>query len=913
MSMRRYLPMLAAAATVAAVDLTGGLAGLDNRLVEWRMVAAPRAATGSVVVVDIDARSLAEVGVWPWPRSIHATIIDRLVDLGAAEIAFDVDFSTASSEAEDAALEAALARAGGAVTLAAFQQSGTAKGGSTVVNRPLPRFAQHAWTAGVNVQADGDGRVRRISYGEVIAGEPTPSLAALIGSASGSLGQSFAVDFSIAAAGIPHVSAIDLIRGTVAPGRIAGKKVVIGASAAELHDFFYVPVHGLVSGAVLQVLGAETLMQGRALGRTTGGIALAVMVLLGAAGVFFRLRWTAMLALLIAGGGGAEILAGLIQAAFAVAPATAPLQAGLALLAVSTLLSEIDVGAILLRISRNQTRNTQTILDRVVADNFAGIIVIDHRGRVLAASIRAVEFLRGGEAITGHKAADVLPAVLNQAVTDAFARVRSGILTPTGHGEAEVERGGEQRFVEYVVTPSRLAGDTSADADRYVVCLTFSDITERRAAQIRDAYLARYDTLTGIANRNQFVERLDQAGGDERAVLSIALERLGQVNETFGDTAGDSLLKAFGERIAGMLGEGEMAARLGGDVFAVLTTGAGATRRAEVLGRALLLRVGESYQLDGHRLVAGLSIGVAGDTGAMSSEALVRAGETAVQRARAAGGNTLVVFEEAMIAGQASRRKMEIELWEAFEHGQFEVAYQPQVDLSDGSLVGVEALLRWNHPGRGAVSPAEFVPIIEAIGLIEPIGEWVLERACRDAAAWPGDIKVAVNASAIQFARGNLPAAAERALARSGLAAGRLGIEITESVFLEDPAFITETLKALRALGASIALDDFGTGYSSLAYLRRFPIDKVKLDRSFIVGLPYDQEAAAIVRAVGALGKSLGIRLNAEGVERPEQVALLRLTGFEEGQGYLFGRAVPAADIAAGLRDGTAQASAIVA
>ena len=308
------------------------------------MRVAPRAPTGTVAIVDIDARSLAAIGLWPWPRSVHATIVDRLVDLGAANIAFDVDFSSASNESDDSAFEDALKRAGGSVALASFRQNATALG-EAVFTAPLPRFAQNAWPAIINVVPDADGRVRSLPYGIAVGGEPVPSLASLLAGGSGALGRDFLVDFSIAADRIDRVSAIDVIEGTVNPDRIAGKTLIVGATAIELRDFFYVPVDGIVSGALLQALGVESILEGRTLARSgdTAAFFLGLLVLAGAA--ILRLRWTSMLAVLAGLGFGVELAAAVLQALAPLALSTAPLLAMLALLAVAIVIREINTRA----------------------------------------------------------------------------------------------------------------------------------------------------------------------------------------------------------------------------------------------------------------------------------------------------------------------------------------------------------------------------------------------------------------------------------------------------------------------------------------------------------------------------------------------------------------------------------------
>ena len=270
--------------------------------------------------------------------------------------------------------------------------------------------------------------------------------------------------------------------------------------------------------------------------------------------------------------------------------------------------------------------------------------------------------------------------------------------------------------------------------------------------------------------------------------------------------------------------------------------------------------------------------------------------DIALYRAKTDGGNNVVIFEQNMLEAIAARQRLELELWQALDRNEFEVWYQPLVDLADDRLVGAEALLRWRHPERGIVSPDEFIPVAEAIGLIEPLGRWVLETACMEATHWPIPIKLAVNVSSQQFIRSDVVDAAMHVLARSGLAASRLDLEITKSLFMEPSQFVQSALARLRMAGIGVVLDDFGTGYSSLSYIHAFPIDKIKIDKSFVSNLPLDRDACAIVRAVATLATDLGVRLNAEGIETRAQADLLELLGVTEGQGYLFGKPLPATE-----------------
>lgn len=431
---------------------------------------------------------------------------------------------------------------------------------------------------------------------------------------------------------------------------------------------------------------------------------------------------------------------------------------------------------------------------------------------------------------------------------------------------------------------------------------TFEDVSERVRHEARITYLAHHDPLTGLPNRLRFRECLDEAlarrGGDAPALLCLDLDRFKLVNDTLGHPLGDALLRAVAARLQGCVPAGDVVARLGGDEFAVLHACAGPSPRAEGLAQRIVDALSRPYDLDGHRVVVGVSVGIAAPAGgAVCADVLLKNADTALYRAKSDGRGTWRFFESAMAAEVQSRRAIELDLREALGRDELEVFYQPQVDTRTGRLSGFEALLRWRHPARGMVSPAEFIPIAEELGLIVPIGEWVLAQACRDAAAWPEAVKVAVNLSPVQFRGAGLVGAVRRALGESGLPACRLELEITESALLQDSEAVLATLHELRALDLRTALDDFGTGYSSLGYLRSFPFDKIKIDRSFVREMATRPDCRAIVNSVLTLAHALGMTTTAEGVETQEALARLREAGCTEAQGYLFDRPRPAAEI----------------
>jgi diguanylate cyclase (GGDEF)-like protein len=437
---------------------------------------------------------------------------------------------------------------------------------------------------------------------------------------------------------------------------------------------------------------------------------------------------------------------------------------------------------------------------------------------------------------------------------------------------------------------------------------TYEDITERRLAEARIAHMAHHDALSGLPNRVLFRERLEremvrlERHGGWLAVLCVDLDHFKDVNDTLGHPAGDLLLQAVAQRLRGCVRDGETVARLSGDEFAVLQPAPDQPLAAQALAGRLVRTLGAPYDVGGHRVVISASVGAAlAPADGHDADDLLKKADVALYRAKAGGRSCSRFFEPEMQAQLQARLAMEADLRDALEKRQLELFYQPLFDLQEDRVRGFEALLRWHHPGRGLVPPDQFIPVAEATGLIVPIGEWVLRRACEDAASWPDDMKVAVNLSPLQFTSPRLPEAVSGALARAGLPAGRLELEVTESVLLQDSGAVLAVLHELRRTGLRIALDDFGTGYSSLSYLRSFPFDKIKIDQSFIRGLTGGAEGAAIVDAIVTLASSLGMTTTAEGVETSEQLGQVRRARCTEAQGYHFGRPRPAADVLADL------------
>ncbi len=467
---------------------------------------------------------------------------------------------------------------------------------------------------------------------------------------------------------------------------------------------------------------------------------------------------------------------------------------------------------------------------------------------------------------------------------------------------APVDAGIEPATVRVRLRDDRLLDCTLRLLSSGGFVLSMDDVTEL----VRIAEFAQHDALTGLANRaslrDQLVQRLQAAVGSKQsvAVLYIDLDRFKAVNDTLGHPIGDILLRKVADRIKSTIREGGVVARLGGDEFAVVQSGAIQPKAATSLAARLVDLIGRAYAVEGHMLHIGASIGVAlFPNDGREPDVLFKNADLALYRSKAEGRGCYHFYEPGMDERMQARRTLEIDLRRALAMKQFEVEYQPQIELATNRIVGFEALIRWRHPERGRVSPADFIPLAEEIGVIVPIGEWVLRTSCKQAAGWGEPVSIAINLSPIQFRAGKLVETVMSALAYSGLPGSRLEVEITEGALLDNNDDVLQVLNGLRALGVRVSMDDFGTGYSSLSYLQKFPFDKVKIDQSFVRDIDANPKRRAIVRAITSLASALGMKTTAEGVETEAELNCIRAEGCTDVQGYLTGRPQSAESAAA--------------
>jgi diguanylate cyclase (GGDEF)-like protein/PAS domain S-box-containing protein len=894
---KRYRPHILVAIALAIVLSTGWHGALRNALTDLRFSSQSRAASGNVVVVAIDAPSIDQIGVWPWPRRLHAELLRKLEAAGAGDIAFDVDFSSPSDPASDEAFVQALRDAGGSTILPSFKQPAP-NGGAAHINRPLKSFGNQSWPAVVNVAIEPDGLVRRYPFGEKLGDALMPSMAVVLAGQDANRRPPFLIDFSIRAASIPVISYVDVLRGDPAVlGKLKDKKIIVGATALELGDRFSVPNGKIVSGPVLQALAAESILQGRML-RWTSDIGM--ILGLGVICLLMLYSWRRFapglrVAILVASGAVIDLVAILVQARWSLVIDTSLFHIAIVAYLTAIALDEIDFRSLLGRIAESR-------FHRIAMSLGDGLVCTDEDHRITV-------WNPGASAIFGYVPAEMIGRPFEtlcavpangEARPSMHDAARQALLVPGGAVVVEFE--GRRKNGETFPVEASFSGWQGTEGFQYGAILRDISVRKREAERVK--YLAEHDALTGLANRNTLHARLvGMIANAERkprevALLVIGLDGFQSINDMLGHSAGDLVLQAVAVRLEGQAGDGAIVARLSGDEFAIAREAADGSEPianfAERIARAFETPLATGTRQ--HRVRISIGVAVYGEGGQGADELLSNA-HLALSKTKMTRRGSHVIFEAAIRQELESRLTLESELALAADRGEFELFYQPQVRLVDGSLVGAEALIRWKHPVRGYVSPGEFMPVVNTSALSERIANWVMETACRQARGWElagNGVRVAINLSPSQLHSGDLALSVATLLESTGLTPSLLEIEVTEDILLNDEGRVLDMFKRIQQLGVRILFDDFGTGYASLSYLKKFPLDGLKIDRSFVSGLLSNSDDAAIVGSTIGLSRQLGLTVVAEGIEDRATADFLVSLGCEEGQGYFFGRPMPA-------------------
>jgi len=890
--LKHYRPHILVLIALASVLSSGWHGAFRNVLADLRFAWDQRQASGEIVVVAIDASSIEKIGIWPWPRRLHAELLRKLENAGVRDIAFDVDFSAPSDPASDQEFVEALRGAGGSVVLPSFKQPGAVSGNSNAlhINRPLKQFSDQSWPAFVNVAIEPDGLVRYYPFGDRLGGEFIPSMGAMLAGQFAEEDAPFLIDFGIRAVSIPRVSYVDVLRGDTATlARLRDKKVIVGGTALELGDRFSVPNGRVVSGPMLQTLAAESVMQNRSLRWTSDLVSATGLCLIA---LIMGLSWRRLAAgtratVLVGMSAAIEAGAILLQARWPLILDTSLFQTAIAVYIAAIALDEIDFRGLLGRIAESRfQRIAMSLGDGLVCTDRNHLITVWNPGAAAIFGYEPSEMIgKPFDLICAGEGANAF------SIRDA---ARPALLLPGG---SVVEFEGKRKNGEVFPVEACFSGWQGTDGFQHGAVLRDISVRKREAERIR--YLAEHDSLTGLANRDKLRAGLDaMIAAAERSgevvLLVLGLDGFQQINDMLGHACGDLVLRGVAERLDAESGGAALVARLSGDEFAIAVQRSAlretipqfAQRIADAFDKPLLAG---SRQ---HRVKVSVGAAICPEDGRTADELLSNS-HLALCRAKATRRGGHVIFESSIRQELEARLTLEAELARAAERREFELFYQPQVRLTDGSLIGAEALIRWRHPERGLISPAEFMPVVNTSAISERIAAWVLQTACRQARAWElagHHVRVGVNLSPSQLQSGDLAASVAEMLDATGLSPSLLELEVTENILLLDEQRVLDTFQRIQESGVRIVFDDFGTGYASLSYLKKFPLDGLKIDRSFVFGLLGDSDDAAIVGSTISLSKQLGLAVIAEGIENEAVAELLVRMGCEEGQGYFFGR-----------------------
>lgn len=879
--LRSYLFALLA---VLLVVLAGAHTSLRETVLDARFQMVKRAPSGSIAMVEIDPRSIAAIGRWPWPRSLHAELVGKLTELGVTDIAFDVDFSARSVDAEDQGFSEALKSAGGSVILPIFRQVGSDASGARqgYVNRPIALFEANTWSGIVNVAPERDGVVRDFSFGATINSQFIPSIASLLAGLHEPTAPEFRIDFGINSGAVRGVAYIDILRGHGDLGAaLRGKKVIVAGTAAELGDRFVVPGGQIIPGALLQVLAAESMLQGRTLRTTALATSIALLIVPLLTAYVLRRRHTRhRIIAVISSAIATEVGAIAIQFFHPIAIDTSLLHVAALAYALIAVIEEVDIRGLLRLAAEKRFNNVAMSLSD-------GLVCLDKDGRISMLNEAATR-------IFGFDAVQMRSLQFAQLLAGGAAG-REVNAPPTANGQVREETGKRANGELFPLECSWSVWDTPSGRQYGVV---LRDISERRRQQERIRYLAETDPVSDLPNGNSLIAALSDAllQDEPHRLVLASLWHFRRMRDLEGQTFADALIRAAAARLKSRIGQGIILSRSDSDEFAILLPAA----RADVdLLTASLIETfrNEPLEAEGRAVRVPVVLGHAGSEEVADPEIWLGNARFALAAAQRQEAETAISFTLVMREEVEKRIALENRLRQALAAGEFELFYQPQVNLKSRLIVGAEALIRWKHPERGYVSPGEFMPVINSSSLADAVSTWVLETAIRQAAAWQHQgtpLRVGINLAQSQFTADTLAVDVARLLNDTRLDPTWLELEVTEDIILDDISRVRTILRSLQQLGVHIAFDDFGTGYGSLTSLRDFPLDTIKVDQTFVRTLEPGSENAAIVAATIELGKALGKSIIAEGIETDAVAALLAALGCQEGQGYLFGRPMPA-------------------
>lgn len=895
-------PTALALYTALILGWVGVYQSADRHLFDSAAALTQRHVQTDLVLIEIDATSLQRLQSWPWPRRYHARLLDELRKAGIADVFYDVDFSSASSKADDEQLAHALASfTAGQVMLPAFLQMGNSLGsGGLITSVPLPMFGRHSELASVNLQPDKDGLVRHVSGSRFLNGKQVPLAGIRMARRFDHAKNHIAIDYSINPASFKRISFSDVLDGKYNPADLRNRHVMVGATAIELGDMLPVPVYQSLPGVVVQALTYQTLREG-GLWKLSPWIEMAIALALAALiGMAFKQSTCrnalVLIALLTA------VLGGLTLYAF---------RQWHLLLPFTTLVTQMGLGCSFfllqtwklqqnrIRAQALDLRRKDALMASVVNHSIDAIFTVTDEGMITSVNPAATQLLGSSDIrLVGRHLG---------ALIEGFRSPAKPSLPVGSHAEDRGNETVERRCirsdgtyfpVEIAVSPMQIDQET-------IYTVFVRDITERIRQRAALEHQATHDALTGLANRyllNTCLQKLLQAwqpGQPSIGLLLIDLDKFKEINDSLGHQSGDQMLIQIAHRFTGCVGGSMTLARIGGDEFAVLIPQADIAQAVES-ARHLLKSFEQPFIVQNMALEIQTSIGIAFyPEDAENANVLLQNADTAMYVAKRLGSN-IMLYQPEFTQKSALRMAISTGLRTAIAEAQLMMYYQPKLDLATRQVVGLEALLRWRHPQLGFITPDDIIDVAENTGLIWPLTEWTLKTALNEAKVFRQNgyaVPVAVNLSARLLQDSSLLDHIERCLSECETAPQWLTLEITESAIMSDPDRALKTAQALQAAGIDLSIDDFGTGYSSLSYLRKLPAVELKIDRSFVTDMLREGNDVLIVRSTIDLAHNLGLRVVAEGVETASMLNALRAMGCDTAQGFHISHPAPAADM----------------
>ncbi len=877
---------------------------IDTGFADSLMALNHHLENSDLTVVEIDPTSIRELNNWPWPRRYHADIVTALFEAGAETVAFDIDFSSHSDSEMDLALSRALQQAPPRrVILPAFSQPLNSNNGNEsgpmLWTKPIPQLARYSQLATVNVTPDSDGIVRNILPNSGKEFDSVPTLSEVFHARSSTLPNEVRVDYSIGVESFDNLSYSDVLRGTFPRELVAGRKILIGATAVELGDRFSTPVHASLPGVYIQALAYQTLkhpfittLEPIRAAFVLLGFLILHAVLLGDRRWLLQLGISTALILLVAA------MSHWAFREFRLLLPSGAFIAGLVLLQALSWLESLDRQSLALLQQGLRLRHRTSMMKSIVHNSMDAILAVDEKGVINSANpAAALMFGCDQERLQGVAIDTLLPD---------WSGIESSLSEGSRIHTSARQSGNKTLQVE-------LSLGVVDDSDHRQRFLMVRDITQQYEYERRLHYKANHDSLTGLLNRRSIESRLLEMlenGADRLAFLLLDLNNFKEINDTLGHPTGDDVLRKMAGRMSMLQADDCIIGRIGGDEFGVIYTGAD---DAAELAERLLEKVREPLVLGEMTVGLSASIGISRfpDDAATATE-LVQHADVAMYLAKELKCGQRAYDAE---ADRHSLRRLTIisQLREALSGEQFYLVYQPKVQLHDGKTAGAEALIRWQHPELGFISPGEFIPIAEQIGVIEDITEWLVDETLQFIHANDqllAGLTVAINISARSLTDKNFPEKILSRIHHFGVEASRLALEVTETAVIQDPGSAMTVLQTLSDAGIIVEIDDFGTGYSSMSYLSTYPAQRLKIDQSFIFDMLTCETHRTIVNASVELAHRLGMQAVAEGVENTETYRALQQMGCDYAQGYGISKPVPEAEFLEWLR-GAGLASAV--